>query len=147
MESQNKYGSPSSLFRILLLLLMGICLTAPAQAGVELLGWKDLNPGVTPDGNAGKAGTYQYVLLGKYPQLQNAATPLQPILWRILSADQTGTTRKGLLLSEESLRAMAFNVLGGTNYWKDSILRDWMNGTGNTQLMHADYFTMQERGA
>ena len=98
-----------SLFFLSLLLLFCI-FAACAEAGVTLRGWRDINPNVTLDGTAATAGTYEYVLFGNYPQDQTNDTPTQPILWRVLSADQSGAAKKALLFSDKNLDAAVFDL-------------------------------------
>lgn len=76
-----------ALFALFLLLLLGVSFAGSAQADVQLSGWKDINPELTPNGSANKAGTYEYVLFGQFVN--------NPILWRVLSADQGGVFRRG----------------------------------------------------
>ena len=127
-------------FFLLVLFLYGLCIAPPAQAGVKLMGWSDLNPNTTPNGQTSNAGTYQYVLFGKYNST--------PILWRILSADQTGTTRKGYLYSEKGLLNRAFDdvVLYSNNYGTSSI-RNFLVGTTGSDFYISSNFTATEKSA
>ena len=124
----------------LFLFLYGLLLSSPAQAGVQLMGWKDLTPTTTPNGTEANKGTYQYVLFGKYSNT--------PIVWRILSADQDGTTRKGYLYSEKALgNDIAFDTTMPTssNNYGNSTIRAFLVGTGGTDFYKTDNFTDPEK--
>lgn len=123
------------LFPALILALMSACI--PAHAGVQLQGWRDLNPSTPPDGTAGNAGAYQYVLFGKYSG--------NPILWRILSADQTGTERRGFLYSEKALEEKPFDSMMGSNNYGKSAIRTFLVGTGAADFYHVSNFTDAEK--
>ena len=160
---------------ILPLVLLMACLVGSvprAEAGVTLRGWRDINAG-TPDGTADEAGKYEYVLFGDYPQLLGSST-VQPILWRVLSADRGSGVRRALLLSDKNLNIMAFDerqksppdsygesrLEGGfwdnyNNNYAYSEIREFLVGYDNTGnfapdggiFANADYFSLLERGA
>ena len=109
------------------------------EAGVKLQGWKDLNPSTTPNGAATNQGVYQYVLFGKYDN--------KSILWRILSADQKGTTRKGYLYSEKALESKKFDTSGPTNNYGSSSIRKFLVGTTASDFYKSDNFTEVEKSA
>ena len=107
-------GKHYGLFALFLLLLLGVPLTGSAEARVQLLGWRDINPSLIPNGSANKAGTYEYVVFGQFAN--------NPILWRVLRADQGGIIRRGYLFSENTLgSSMAFDGGGSNNYGRSSI--------------------------
>ena len=121
----------------LFLFLYGLLVSSPAQAGVKLMGWKDINPMTTPDGTDANAGTYQYVLFGKYDS--------KPIVWRILSADQLGTARKGYLYSEKALGGNRQFHNGFTNNYGISNIRTFLVSDGAGQFYVSDNFTDKEK--
>ena len=181
---------------ILPLVLLMACLAgsvSQAEAGVTLQCWSDINQ-EPPDGKADKAGKYEYVLFGRYQQTEitnitgvkenvdyivSADSPedryfsIDPIVWRVLSADQGGGGPKALLLSDKYLDVMAFdarrkspaNYYGGGSegdIWSDynnnyaySQIREFLVGydpTGNFApdggiFADAGYFSPLERGA
>ena len=106
-----------------LLFLLGVSFEGTSEAGVKLSGWKEMNPSLTSDGTDAKAGTYQYVLFGRYLQASDGVGGylMQPIMWRVLSADRTGPNRKAFLLSDKNLDAMAFSNSSLNNYGLSSI--------------------------
>ena len=123
----------------LFLFLYGLLLSSPAQAGVQLMGWKDLNPTTTPNGTEANKGTYQYVLFGKYSNT--------PIVWRILSADQSGTERKGYLFSDKALGGdRQFHSVLANNYGTSDI-RTFLVSDGVGQFYVSDNFTDKEKSA
>lgn len=122
---------------LMMLLVSSVLLSNAAQAGVQLQGWKDLNPFTIPDGTAGNQGSYQYVLFGKYSST--------PIVWRILSADQTGTTRKGYLYSEKALLTKAFD--GSSNNYGRSSIRTYLVSDDTAGFYISSNFTDAEKSA
>ena len=136
-QSSNEQRSKRLLWLFLALIVTLISASIPAHAGVQLQGWRDLNPSLTPDGMAGNAGTYQYVLFGKYSG--------NPILWRILSADQTGTERRGFLYSEKALEEKQFDSIMGSNNYGKSAIRTFLVGTGLADFYRASNFTDAEK--
>ena len=111
---RKKMGKHYGLFALFLLLLLGVPLTGSAEARVQLLGWRDINPSLIPNGSVNKAGTYEYVVFGQFAN--------NPILWRVLRADQGGIIRRGYLFSENTLgSSMAFDGGGSNNYGRSSI--------------------------
>ena len=129
MESNKQHGV---LYSFLLLFLFVACFSGTVEAGVNLKGYTD------------NSNAYQYVLFGRYPQLQVPDIPLQPIVWRVLSADQAGTSRKGLLLSDKNLDASSFDV--SLNNYGLSGIRSFLVGTEAGQFYNSAYFTNQEKG-
>ena len=135
MRNQKKRGVFHAF--LLFLFLYGVLVTSPAHAGVKLMGWSDLNV-TSPDGTASNAGTYQYVLFGKYSNT--------PIVWRILSADQTGTTRKGYLYSEKALgNNKEFDTGNSNNYGTSSIRNFLVDETSGFYV--SSNFTASEKSA
>ena len=123
----------------LFLFLYGVLVSSPAQAGVQLKGWKDINPMTTPDGTDANKGAYQYVLFGKYSNT--------PIVWRILSADQSGTERKGYLFSDKALGGdRQFHNFLANNYGTSDI-RTFLVSDGVGQFYVSDNFTDKEKNA
>lgn len=110
-----------------------------SEAGVRLLGWKDINGSLTPDGSANRAGTYQRVLFGRY--VNN-----RPILWRVLSADQVGTNRKGYLYSERALKTFAPFDSSMNNYGLSSI-RAYLVSNDTDGFYVDSNFAPSEKGA
>ena len=183
MERYGKSKNYGTLFSFFLLLL-GICFTGRSEAGVSLKGYADKNPdldaavtiaaadGVTETAND---TTYEYVFFGRYPQRQvGGLWPAQPVVWRVLSADQGGSTRKALLLSEKNLDAKAFDTRNfapgasdGTSFFDSGVVwNNYNNNYGYSQIRgflvgnakdagttvggvfgNAGYFTVEERGA
>lgn len=129
---------------VYILLVLAACFAGTSEAGVKLSGWKDMNPLLTPDGSATKSGDYQYVLFGRYPQEQTMTTPLQPIVWRILSADQTGEKRKALLLSDKNLDAMAF---GSSTTYAGSTVDTFLKTSAIGKFYNGAYFTSHEKAS
>ena len=136
-QNSNNQRRKGLLWLFLALIVTMISASIPAHAGVQLQGWRDLNPSLTPDGMAGNAGTYQYVLFGKYSG--------NPILWRILSADQTGTERRGFLYSEKALEEKQFDSIMGSNNYGKSAIRTFLVGTGGADFYRASNFTDAEK--
>lgn len=73
-----------------------------------------------------------YIELGKYDE--------QPILWRVIHIDKDGNP---LLFSDKIISLKMFDAKGsyhkneyrkelGSNYWKDSNIRQWLNSSENT---------------
>ena len=120
-----------------------MCLTGSSQASMKLLGWSDRNPGVTPDGTATKKGEYQHVLFGRYPQSNDMGVSKTPILWKVLSSDQEGSSRKALLLSEKILAKMKYRSVDSNDYTLSDI-RAFL--TSSDQFYRSDYFTDIEKG-
>ena len=122
-----------TLFAFALTVFLGM-----SEAAVALQGYADKNPGSNKDVTEDLAQndtTYEYVLFGRFPQSSlgtsspgwgvesrdwvkapnvkngNAETyyAIEPILWRVLSADQSGSGRRAVLLSERLLYAHVFD--------------------------------------
>ncbi len=73
-----------------------------------------------------------YIEFGKYDE--------QPILWRVIHIDEDGNP---LIFSDRILSLKVFDAKGsyhknedrkelGSNYWKDSNIRQWLNSSENT---------------
>ena len=105
---------------------------------MPLKGWKDINPMTTPDGTDANKGAYQYVLFGKY-----ASTP---IVWRILSADQLGTERKGYLYSEKALGGdRQFHSSLNNNYGTSDIQAYLVGTTGSGFYVNSNFTDKEKR--
>ena len=127
----NKQNGMILLF--LVLFLLGVYLPSASEAAVSLKGYAEKNSGLNAavmiaagDGFEETANdtTYEYVYFGRYPQ---------PILWRVLSSDKSGTMRKALLLSEKNLAAKAFDArqsnpnAADTSFWETGVTWDYYN--------------------
>ena len=142
-KGNNKNGV---FFLFLSLFLLGMCFTGISEAGVKLSGWKEMNPSLTPDGTMENAGTYQYVSFGRYPQASDGVGGYltQPIMWRVLSADQTDPNRKAFLLSDKNLDAMPFNKFSSNNYGPSPI-RKFLVSDDTTGFYTPSSFTGAEK--
>ncbi len=137
---------------LLIATVLFLCLAhlgASAEAaGVTLKSWT----GTARTSNSDPVGTYEYVLFGRYLQdedpLNSGQYLKQPILWRVLSADQTGSARKALLFSDKNLDVSVFGA--GNNYGTSNVRAFLVganeDGAGGGIFNNANYFSASERG-
>ena len=81
----------------------------------------------TADGAAPASTPGSTFYFGLYEQDGNPANGPEPILWRILDADFTNGNY--LALSEYGLYTMQYHHHNGMTYWRDTDVRNWLNGT------------------